>query len=171
VGTVDPANLGRVSTLFFHMSGATYEELFEAWMMAECEMAERAARNPDTEARAAAMAPYLAERAPGADEQELARFVEAHAGFHAVIATLGRNRVLELTMQTYGQIVSHHVATVDDPRDLREMLADDHRGLARAISSGHAKRARQLMEAHIDGVAAHNRKRLGDRINDYIEWL
>jgi DNA-binding FadR family transcriptional regulator len=171
VGTVDPANLGRVSTLFFHMAGATYEELLEAWALAECEIAERAARHPDAEARATAMAPYLAERAPGAGEQDLERFVDAHAGFHAALAALGRNRVLQLTLQTYGQIVSHHLATLDDPRDIREVLAEDHLGLARAVASGHAKRARSLMEAHIDGVAAFYRKRIGSRVDDFIGWL
>ena len=171
VGTVDPANLGRVSTLFFHMSGATYAELFEAWQMAEVALAERAARHPDGEARAAAMAPYLSSDAPGTGEDELERFVEAHAGFHGAVASLVDNRVLELTLQTYGQIVSHHLATVQDPRDIRQMLADDHRELARAVAAGHPRRARDLMEAHIAGVAGHNRERLGDRVDDFIEWL
>jgi DNA-binding FadR family transcriptional regulator len=171
VGTVDPANLGRVSTLFFHMSGATYAELFEVWRMAEVMLAERASRNPDGEARAAAMAPYLAPEAPGAGEDDLERFVEAHAGFHGAIASLVGNRVLELTLQTYGQIVSHHLATVQDPRDIRQMLADDHRELARAVAAGHPRRARELMDAHIAGVAAHNREQLGDRVDDFIEWL
>jgi GntR family transcriptional repressor for pyruvate dehydrogenase complex len=171
VGTVDPANLGRVSTLFFHMSGATYAELFEVWAMAECELAERAARNPDAEARAAAMAPYMGAKPPGADEEELERFVEEHAGFHAAVAALTGNRVLELTMQTFGQIVSHHLATVDDPREIRGMLAADHGALARAVAAGHPQQARKLMQAHIEGVAAYNRERLGSRVDDFIEWL
>ena len=57
--TVDPANLGRVSTLYYHLAGATYRELWEAWVLAESLLAERAAANPDDAARAAAMAPYL----------------------------------------------------------------------------------------------------------------
>ena len=69
-----------MSTLYFHMAGATYAELFEVWAMAESEMAERAARNPDGEARAAAMAPYLATTPPGASEDELERLrSSAHA--------------------------------------------------------------------------------------------
>ena len=32
VGTVDPANLGRISSLYYHLAGATYRELFEAWV-------------------------------------------------------------------------------------------------------------------------------------------
>jgi DNA-binding FadR family transcriptional regulator len=79
--------------------------------------------------------------------------------------------VLELTMQTFGQIVSHHLATVDDPREIREMLAADHDALARAVAAGHPQQARKLMQAHIAGVAAYNRERLGDRVDDFIEWL
>lgn len=171
VGTVDPANLGRVSTLYFHMAGASYDELFEAWSLAECLLAERAARHPDAAARAEAMAPYLTEEAPGSDVEELARFVEEHARFHGAVASLAGNRVLELSLQTFGQIVSHHVATTDDPRDIRQLIAEDHRDLARAVAAGHPKRARQLMEAHIAGVAAHNRDRLGAELDEFIEWI
>ena len=47
------------------------------------------------------------------------------------MAALAGNRVLELTMQTFGQIVSHHLATVDD-REIREMLAADHGAAAQS---------------------------------------
>src|SRR4051794_14541226 len=106
VGTVDPANLGRVSTLFFYMAGATYRELFEAWVVGESTLAEMAARNPSAEARQEAMAPYLA----GASSRvtgEIEEFVEQHVSFHAIIGRLAANRVIELTMQVYGMIVSH----------------------------------------------------------------
>ena len=58
VGSVDPANLGRISTLYYHLAGATYAELFDAWEAAEIAIAELAARNPDRRAVRAAMAPY-----------------------------------------------------------------------------------------------------------------
>ena len=41
-----------------------------------------------------------------------------HIAFHGRVASLAQNRVLELTLQTMGQIVSHHVAVTDDPRQL-----------------------------------------------------
>jgi GntR family transcriptional regulator, transcriptional repressor for pyruvate dehydrogenase complex len=46
VDRLDPANLGRISTLYYHLAGGTYAELFEAWAIAETILAERAARNP-----------------------------------------------------------------------------------------------------------------------------
>jgi len=170
VGNVDPANLGRVSTLYYHMAGATYNELFEAWVLAESIIAERAARNPDGEARVKAMAPYLEQNGVHAAPEELEKFVEAHARFHAAIASLVNNRVIELTFQTMGQIVTHHVAVVDDPRVLRDLIADDHLKLAKAIAAGHANRARTVMEAHILGVGRINADRLGAKMNEFIEW-
>ena len=61
VGTVDPANLGRVSTLYYHLVGANYGELFEAWAVAEGYLAERAARNEDRALVRATLEPYLAD--------------------------------------------------------------------------------------------------------------
>ena len=59
VGTVDPANLGRVSTLYYYLVGANYGELFEAWAVAEGYLAERAARNEDRELVRTTLEPYL----------------------------------------------------------------------------------------------------------------
>src|SRR6266508_2448071 len=91
VGNVDPANLGRISTLYYHMAGATYAELFEAWVIAESIIAERAARNPDSEMRAKAMSPYLDGGGYDAPE-ELEKFVDTHTGFHSAVAALVNNR-------------------------------------------------------------------------------
>lgn len=170
VGTVDPANLGRISTLYYHMARATYNELFEAWALAECLLAERAARNPDRDARAAAMAPYLEHDAAHKAPEELEKFVQEHAGFHAAVGSLVRNRVLELTLQTVGQIVSHHVAYVDDPRMMRDLIADGHLKLAKEIVAGHPNQARILMEDHVREIGTYGRERLGAKMDDLIEW-
>jgi GntR family transcriptional repressor for pyruvate dehydrogenase complex len=170
VGHVDPANLGRISTLYYHMAGATYEELFEAWIVAEAIIAERAARNPDSRARVNAMAPYLEGNGHSAPE-DLEKFVDMHTGFHAAIAALLNNRVIELTFMTMGTVVTHHSTVVDDPRTLRDLIADDHLKLAKAIAAGHANRARQVMEDHVSEIARISAQRMGVKVKDYIEWL
>jgi GntR family transcriptional regulator, transcriptional repressor for pyruvate dehydrogenase complex len=145
VCTVDPANLGRVSTLYYHLAGATYRELWEAWILAESILAERAAANPDATARATTMAPYVDPGEPTPQSQSL---VHDHIVFHAAVASLGRNRVLEITLQTMGQIVSHHFLTTDDPRQLRSIIHHDHQQLACVIVNGKPLEARALMDAH-----------------------
>jgi GntR family transcriptional repressor for pyruvate dehydrogenase complex len=170
VGTVDPAHLGRVSTLYYHMAGATYRELFEAWLLAEATLAERAARNPDTALRAAAMKPYMVdEETP--DERTIEEFAQAHSGFHGAIASLVENKVLELSLQTLGQIVTHHSAVTRDPREMRDAIEHDHHGLAQAIAAGHPRRARSLMEQHIERISREHFGAFGGQLDDFIEWL
>jgi DNA-binding FadR family transcriptional regulator len=169
VGTVDPANLGRIATLYYHMAGATYRELFEAWVVAESMLAERAARNPDARARLDAMAPYLADDGD-VPLDEVEAFMFMHTAFHGRVASLAQNRVLELTLQTMGQIVTHHVAVTDDPRALASVIEHDHRRLAVAIAAGYGNQARSIMEEHIRSVARFNEEHLGPMTDEYIEW-
>jgi GntR family transcriptional repressor for pyruvate dehydrogenase complex len=169
VGTVDPAHLGRISTLYYHLAGATYRELIESWVLAESILAERAARNPDNAARLAAMKPYLSEDSQD-DSLGIDEFVQMHAGFHGAVASLIENRVLELSLQTMGQIVSHHSAVTGDPREFRKIIESDHHQLARAIASGHPQRARTLMEQHIEGIIKLQFLAMDDELDDYIDW-
>jgi DNA-binding FadR family transcriptional regulator len=151
------------------MAGATYRELIEAWVLAEGTLAERAAKNPDAARRASVMDPFIVDD-HAEDQQQIDSFVQSHASFHAAIASLAQNRVLELSLQTFGQIMSHHAAVTDDPRALRTIIVHDHHLLAKAISAGHAKRARLLMEDHLASVAAYTTERVGPKIDDFIEW-
>ena len=114
VGSVDPANLGRTSTLYYHLAGATYDELFDAWEAAEIAIAELAARNPDRQAVRAAMAPYriAGRRAPGRSRSSSPPTPSSTP----CSATLTRNRVMQLSLMAIGQIVTHHVVIDFDPR-------------------------------------------------------
>lgn len=170
VGEVDSAHLGRVSALFYNMSGATYRELFDAWIWAEGELADRAARNSDPVLRSNAMKPFI-EDDEHVEHDDLHAYLEAHAGFHRAVARLAGNRVLALSLESYGQIVAHHVAVTDDPRQLGEVLFDDHLNIAKAVGAGHSRRARELMEEHLRGVAAYCRERLGSSLESQVEWL
>jgi DNA-binding FadR family transcriptional regulator len=170
VGTVDPANLGRVASLYYHLAGATYRELVESWVLADAILAERAARNPDPEARTKAMEPYLEGTLVEVADPGVGEFVETHASFHTALASLVQNRVLEISFQTLGQIISRHLVAANDPRELRDMIERDHYGIARAVVAGHGVRAGQLMERHIANIAAQLEARLGHTFDDLIEW-
>ena len=131
VGAIDPANLGRTSTLYYHLAGATYAELFDAWAVCERIIAEFAAANPDRAAVRAAMAPYLE---PGRRGRALEEFVVHHAEFHAAVGSLARNKVLQLSLMMMGQIITHHVAVNVDPgrpEHDRERARGDRQGRRR----------------------------------------
>jgi GntR family transcriptional repressor for pyruvate dehydrogenase complex len=171
VCTVDPANLGRISALYYHMAGATYRELLEAWIDAETNLSRRAARNPDPQARVAAMSPYLMDGiGPDHSHEDIVAFMRDHMAFHAAVAALGGNRVIELSLQTAGQIVSHHIEVSDDPRSLGRDFGEDHRRIAVAIVSGATEQAAALMEDHVRGMARHAGEHLGAQLEDLVEW-
>jgi GntR family transcriptional repressor for pyruvate dehydrogenase complex len=168
VGAVDPANLGRVSTLYYHLAGATYGELFEAWVICEPIIAELAAGNPDRDLVRAGMEPYLELHGP--EDEPLEEFVVRHSEFHTVVGSLARNKVLQLSLMATGQIVTHHVISNVDPRDARNTIEHDHSSIARAIVSGYKTKARELMAAHLRAITSQYQSSLGPQMEDYIGW-
>jgi DNA-binding FadR family transcriptional regulator len=170
VGHIDPATLGRTSTLYYHVAGATYRELFDAWVVTERLQAEYAAMNPDREAVRAAMEPYRVWLDEEADDETVESYALLHSQFHAIVAALMNNSVLEILLQTVGQIVTHHVVLHADPRQIRDVIAIDHHAIARAISAGHRQRAAELMEEHILAMVDIYGDALGKQFDDYIEW-
>jgi DNA-binding FadR family transcriptional regulator len=169
VGKVDPANLGRVSTLYYHLVGANYGELFEAWAVAEGYLAERAARNEDRALVRATLEPYLTEQ--DGDLGDLEAFVVHHTEFHTDVGALAGNRVMQLSLMAIGQTVTHHIANTADPRDVADILLHDHRLIAAAIIAGKPIKARDLMRVHLEGVADfYDQLSGGEILDQLIEW-
>jgi GntR family transcriptional regulator, transcriptional repressor for pyruvate dehydrogenase complex len=170
VGTVDPANLGRMSTLYYHLVGATYGELFEAWSVAEGYLAERAARNEDRALVRASLEPFLDDDG-GETGATLEDFVTHHTEFHTEVGALAGNRVMQLSLMAIGQTVTHHIAYTADPRDVAEILLHDHRSIASAIIAGKPIKARDEMRSHLERVAAFYERSTGGAVLDQlIEW-
>ena len=109
---MDPANLGRISTLYYHLAGATYGELFEAWVICEPIIAELAATNLSVTWWGPAWSPTSSPRPGG---RALEEFVVRHTEFHSVVGSLARNKVLQLSLMATGQIVTLHVISNADP--------------------------------------------------------
>lgn len=164
---VDASYLARTSALYFHLSGATYDELFEAWSALEPAVAARVARRPDRVVVRTAMAPYLVEPSPalaGAD------FQAAASGFHVRLAQISGSRVLVLLLQAVSHLVVEHVIVGLDPAEERHLVEDDHVGIARAIADGRASKAHRLMTDHVSHVHESCRRRFPERLHDLVEW-
>jgi len=131
-------------------------------------LAERAARNPDRDAVRKAMEPYLA--GPTDSEEGLTEFVLAHTRFHSVLASLAENRVLEMMLQTIGQIVTHHVLGHADPRHDHATIEADHLAVAQAVAAGAPQKAAKAMERHITTMIDVYEAHLGAQLHDYIDW-
>jgi DNA-binding FadR family transcriptional regulator len=166
VGSVDPVYLARTATLYFHMCGATYDELVDTWLLTEPLLAEKAATNPDRALVRASMRPYF-EQAP---RNGTPAFIAAATGFHAVIPTLAGNRVFSLLLEAVGCIMVEHILRDMDPHELSTEIDQDHDAIARAISAGQGPKARRLMAEHIQHIADHYREHHPQRLEDIIEW-
>jgi DNA-binding FadR family transcriptional regulator len=159
VGSVDPTNLGRFASLYYHMSGASDGELFEAYALADSLLAELAARHPGRTERRAVMEPFLDD---DHSEPDLEHYMVHHAGFHSAVARLAGNRVLQITLHSVGLLVArHYVAlaervslTLASARQSRPFVEHDHVTIARAICAGSHRRARTLMEDHVRHIVA-----------------
>jgi GntR family transcriptional regulator, transcriptional repressor for pyruvate dehydrogenase complex len=175
VGTVDPSNLGRVASLYYHMAGATYGELFDAYAFADATLAMRAARHVDADHRRVCMEPFLDDRHADGDLDE---YVQRHAGFHSAVAALADNRVLQISLHSLGllvgrhyihQVDAHHL-TLAEAQESRDFVASDHVAIARAIVAGNHRQAFDLMAEHVAHIIDTLEADGIDR-NAVIEWV
>ncbi|SEF67911.1 DNA-binding transcriptional regulator, FadR family [Thermomonospora echinospora] len=167
---VEPLNakyLARTATLYFRLSGATYDELFDTWETIEPPLAARVARLRDRRLKARAFAPFLDYRPEEHERDEVFRDLN---NFHAVIAALSGNRVLTLLTQAVTHIATDHVVEKIDPIEESDHMLHSHRDIAEAIIAGHSKRAATLMQQHIAAVTHSYRERWPERMSKPIEW-
>jgi DNA-binding FadR family transcriptional regulator len=167
VSGIDPRDLARTSSLYFHLAGATYEELFETWLATEPLLTEKVARSGDRAAVRTALAPFLEDFEPDVEQGHLVSTANA---FHAVIAELSHNRVLTLLIQAVSHIVNDQVLNDFDPRAVAHLIGNDHDRIARAITDGRASKAKKLMEDHIVHICDAYRSAHPGRMHDQLEW-
>ena len=87
-----------------------------------------------------------------------------------MLASLAENRVLEIMLQTAGQIVTHHVLSHADPRHDRDTIEADHAAIAKAVTAGAPKKASEAMERHIETMIEVYKEHLGAQLHDFIDW-
>jgi GntR family transcriptional repressor for pyruvate dehydrogenase complex len=167
VSGVDPTYLARNAALYFHLSGATYEEVMHAWQVLEPAVAAQVARLPDRAEVRRLMAPHLHQLHPDV-EREL--FVSTTTGFHTTLAQLSGSRVLVLLLRAISHIVVEQVLVSMDPVDERDSIELDHVGIAQAISDGRAAKAQKLMSEHIQHVRDSCARRCPERMQELVEW-
>ena len=167
VGRAESANLARTMSLYFQLAGATYDELIQAWRVAEPISAEMAANNPDRDLVRAAMAPHLKEFDHGGDRD---RYEEHANDLHFALGSLSGNRVLDLILRAVGDLVRTHVLLQLDPLSISEMIDDDHHEIAEAVVEGDGTRARELLIEHNTRLDPIYRSHWKGSLSDLVEW-
>lgn len=165
VAGVDPRNLARVSTLYYHLAGANYEELFDAWLTLEPVVARQVAETVDAEVKRAALEPFFPH-----DDSERVRFMSTSNGFHAVLANLSGNRVLTLMLQAISHIVNEHILRDLDPLAERDEISHDHAQIGRAVIAGHGAKAQRLVAEHISHIVDYYRTHYPEAVDELVAW-
>src|SRR5262249_31781698 len=132
VGHATAADLAHIIRLYFHIHGATYEELAEGFLLTAPLLAELAAKNSDRQAVGNAMAPFLIE---GPRRIGLVKRASV-ASFYEAIAALTNNRVLVLALGAISALLLPLVSTLD------HNAFEGQREIAKAIDSGQETLAR-----------------------------
>jgi DNA-binding FadR family transcriptional regulator len=166
VGSVDPRNLAKISTLYLHLGGATYRELFEAQLVMAPIGAERAARNADRALVRATLEPFLLDQQPLQGPGYWAVTNE----FHGSVEALAGNRVIELLTRIVGGIWHEHIVTRMDTHAIRERIHEEHRGIARAIIARQPTKAGRLMRDHFAELMEEYTRHWPGRFDELIEW-
>lgn len=166
VSAVDPRNLAKISTLYLHLGGATYQELFEAQLVVSPISAERAARNPDRDLVRATLKPFLEVDQP----VQGPGYWTVTNEFHGSVEALGGNRVLELLTRIVGSIWHEHVVTHMDTHAVRDQILQEHRDIAKAIIARQPSKAGRLMHDHFAGLLEEYTRHWPGRFDELIEW-
>ena len=106
VAGVDPLYLARTASLFFHVGGATYDEVLEAWQVLEPALAAQVARRPGR-ARSRGRWRRTCGAEDGRQRDESADRTPAST---PTVAQLSGSRVMVLLLQALGHMVVDHVA-------------------------------------------------------------
>jgi len=168
VSALNAGYLARTATLYFHLSGATYDELFETWEILEPPLSAKVARIDDKELKQRVFGPFVDYDSAAHEQDEV--FADL-TNFHAVIADLSGNHVLTLLSQAVTHVVVSHVLDLQGPTSTGAELRPSHADVATAIINGHATKAAALMEGHIRGVTDLYRRLFPDRMSETIAWL
>jgi DNA-binding FadR family transcriptional regulator len=161
VGTRD---YGRMSTLFFHLRGITFEQLIDARLVIEPVMARLAADRRVTE---------LVDTLPDPKSTRVeddATYLEAAAPFHRAVASMSGNPLLDLFSVSLEDIFLENVSGALSPEEKRENVLEAHEAIAEAIAAGKSDVAEQAMREHMQEYADWVRDRHPELMPRVINW-
>jgi len=145
VAQVNSAHYGRMSSLYYHMSDATYKDVSDARLVMEPVIARLIAEQQKPEHIDTLRAYVAAHSDDGPENAEsYDAFVDNAAGFHTLLMGMAGNPVLSLTAQSLQDILLGRTRSLF-PTEGQERVHHDHLMIAKAIIKGEAARAERLM--------------------------
>lgn len=168
VESVNPTVLGRMLTLYLHVSGATYQELVDARLALEPTCAALAAKLSTPEERAALA--KLGEQAHAVDLNDDAAYRAMSNEFHGAVVAMSGNRILELLAQSMMEIFDAHIARATRDAPTRMAAPHEHDAVIEAIVAGDAAAAEAEMREHMEHFALVFATSLPELLDQTVRW-
>lgn len=168
VAQLTSRDFGRMSTMYFEMSGATFGELVEARLVMEPVIARLAAERRSAEAVEQLNAVLLEANQAALDDDP--SYMHASMRFHQVVAGLSGNRVLDLVGLSLEDIYTTRVAGIVYPQSARQKVLHDHGAITKAIIRGDRTRAERLMREHMVEFKHYVTERYPGLLDEVITW-
>jgi DNA-binding FadR family transcriptional regulator len=164
VTRVEPRDFGQMASMYFQMSGATFDELLEAAMLLEPMIVRHLAEHhSDQQLLQLQRVIARAEVGRSGNTTDL----DADDSFHRVIARIPGNRVLELLSAAVQEIYWNRF----DGKGGRPEVHEEHRVIAEAIVAGDALSAEQLMREHMQHLARWVRETQYEALAETVDWV
>lgn len=145
VAPVDSRHFARMSSLYFHLSGATYRDLVESRLVMEPVMARLAAERQDP-TDLVRLQEFI-RVTPEAEDPH--RYLQHSTDFHALLSGMSGNPVLDLMGRSLKDLYTDRLDGLIFPLEARVRVQEEHAQIARAIIKGNAQRAEKLMREHM----------------------
>ncbi|TPW16260.1 MAG: hypothetical protein FD127_236 [Acidimicrobiaceae bacterium] len=168
VAQVDNVHYGRISSLYYHMSGATYSDVADARSEMEPVIARIIAERGDADTRAT-LQEWLDKHASFDAETDYEHFVEDSTGFHAMLVGMSGNPVLNLAAGSLQEVLLDRTRGLLPP-DERLKIERDHVAIAKAIIKGDATRAERLMRTHMIDRLRYSKERYPGVLEETVDW-
>jgi GntR family transcriptional repressor for pyruvate dehydrogenase complex len=156
---------GRMSTLFFHLSGVTFQQLVDARLVMEPMMARLAAERQAQDLEGHVADPKAT---PVGDDDE--SYFGATQDFHKTVASMSDNPILNLFAMSLEDIFHDQVSGMLFPKNKRRQVLAVHEEIAQAITEGRADDAEKLMRGHMQDYADYVRKRHPQLMDEVVDW-
>jgi GntR family transcriptional repressor for pyruvate dehydrogenase complex len=175
ISEVDSAHFGRMASLYFHLSGATYRDTLDARLILEPVVARIIATEQNPE-HIQALRDYLERSAATADDPSSTDPQDERVfEFHALLMGMSGNPVITLLARSLQDLLidrwtasRNELERGHDFTHVHDM--DVHDMIARAIIEGRAADAEQLMREHMNDFVQYQLEHDPRRLEQTVSW-
>ena len=168
VAQVDSVHYGRISSLYYHMSSATYRDVADARLVMEPVITRIVAERRDADVKER-LQTWLVQHADFDEDSDYEHYVEDASGFHSMLAEMVGNPVLTLSARSLQEVQLHRAHGLLPP-DERRKVDLDHLAIAKAVLRGEAAKAERLMREHMTDYVRDSKQRYPGLLDETVDW-